>query len=81
MRTDPRSAEAHAGLAICYAALNRPEDALAQFREASALEPSNPTHMQRQALILHALGRHDEASALERRANELSPFPALPQGR
>ena len=72
---DPNLAEAHAALGWIQTSYDWDwAGADASFKKALALEPTNPSVIWRAASLAAALGRFDEAVALDRRAVELDPL-------
>ncbi len=51
VRLEPDLAEAHWNLALAYATLNRPADAIAEFEAFIALRPESPEADQARAYI------------------------------
>jgi TolB-like protein/tetratricopeptide (TPR) repeat protein len=80
---DPKSAEAHAALAL----VNQSFDwnfagAEQEYQRALEINPSNGSARQWHALLLMALGRHDEALAEIERARALDPLsPVIDSSR
>ena len=66
----PGSAEAHGGIAECYAALDQKERALEFYRRAAELDPLEPNFQVGLALLVDDAG---ESEQLFRRAIELGP--------
>ena len=72
---DPGLAEAHAMLAfVRFAGDYDWVGAEAEFRRAIELDPNNGDTYDTYGLMLAALGRYDEALAVQRRAHELDPL-------
>lgn len=72
---DPNLAEAHAALGWIQTSYDWDwAGADASYKRALALEPANPAVIWRAASLAAALGRFDEAVALDRRAVELDPL-------
>ncbi len=63
-------------LGACMAALKRPSDAEAAYRESIRLEPNNARTHHNLAVVLADLGRIEEAIAASRKAVELDPSDA-----
>jgi eukaryotic-like serine/threonine-protein kinase len=69
----PDLAIAHSSLSIAYTLARRPEDALAAVRKAAELDPLSPLFQANTALVLHIMGRDDEAWQVAKAALELHP--------
>ena len=67
------TADAHLGLASCYAAARRVDAALAALRDAAALEPDNPVVIANQGVLTSDSGQPLAAVPLLQRALTLDP--------
>jgi polyferredoxin/Flp pilus assembly protein TadD len=74
-RVDPRATQARSGLGMALMMLSRPQDALQELRAGVDLEPENPGLLRQMAELLGALGRSEEAAAVQARADRLLPAP------
>lgn len=61
---DPTDAFTHYAIAMEYAALGRPADAAAKYREVIALDPNYVAAYHQLALLLRHRGQHEEAAAV-----------------
>jgi len=69
----PQDLLSHMTLGQTYLALNRLEDAKAQYRTILSIAPNNAGALNNLAWVLTELGEESEALPLARRASELSP--------
>ena len=69
----PESSAFHMGLGSVYCVQGKPEPALAELRRATEIDPKNAVAWARQAELLRAMGREDEALQAERKASALLP--------
>jgi len=67
----PKSAPLHAALATALLLMNQPDQAAAELRVASDLEPKNPQHLRRLAQVLRATGKPVEADEAGAKAGDL----------
>ena len=67
------TADAHLGLASCYAAARRVDQALAALRDAAALEPDNPVVIANEGVLTSDSGQPLAAVPLLQRALTLDP--------
>jgi tetratricopeptide (TPR) repeat protein len=63
IRLDPRNFEAHYGAGMVLARMNRTADALTHFRDARAIDASDPSVTWHIAYALRTLGQREEAIA------------------
>lgn len=61
IQLDPRNFEGHYGAGMVLARMNRTADALAHFRDARAIDTSDPSVTWHIAYALHTLGQREEA--------------------
>ena len=76
LRLGPPAFEAHHGLGSCQLEMNEPDQALASFEHALEKKPGHADSLIGQAGALRALGRLEEAVAINRRAVEILPNAA-----
>lgn len=78
LEIDPALAEAHASLGWARLVYDRDwKGAETSFRQAIELDPAYPSAHQWYAYLLRALGRHAEALAEARRAEDLDPLSII----
>jgi TolB-like protein/Flp pilus assembly protein TadD len=78
LHLDPKSAEAHAALALVNQSFDwNFQSAEQEYQRALAINPSYGSARQWHALLLMALGRHDEAVAEIERARTLDPLSSV----
>jgi tetratricopeptide (TPR) repeat protein len=73
IRLDPRNFEAHYGAGMVLARMNRTADALMHFRDARAIDASDPSVTWHIAYALRTLGEHEQAFAEFRGLVERDP--------
>ncbi len=74
LELDNTLAEAHTTLAFASYAMWHWDKAEQEFKTAFSLNPNYPTAYHWYSILLHALGRHEEASRAIKRAQELDPL-------
>jgi hypothetical protein len=76
---EPDSAAGHSLKAVVLSRLNRPDDAVTEFREAARLEPGAARHQINLAMQLRTMGRSTEALAAAQEALRIQPDHAAAQ--
>jgi TolB-like protein/Flp pilus assembly protein TadD len=74
LELDNTLAEAHTTLAFASYAMWNWDKAEQEFKTAFSLNPNYPTAYHWYSIMLHGLGRHEEASRAIKRAQELDPL-------
>lgn len=74
LELDNSLAEAHTTVAFASYAMWNWDKAEQEFKTAFSLNPNYPTAYHWYSIMLHSLGRHEEASRAIRRAQELDPL-------
>ena len=75
IRQDSELLSAYITLGVVYRTRQHPELAEQALQRVLAREPSNTKAMSNRVLVLHDLGRHEEADALTRQLAQLDPHP------